>query len=144
MLQRYNKNRTSASFLLTKCATFLIKCYWGTFSVPSTAKEAYFFAKKLACFAKKHYLCNGNQMKTVKTLHFGFFNLDISFSLSFVSACMWLAFCRQFCLSHMRMRNTTTMLPDETLKQPFRRETLKLLNIKYNFINLLTLKFKQL
>ena len=35
MLQRYKKNRTSASFLLTKCATFLIKCYWGTFSVPS-------------------------------------------------------------------------------------------------------------
>ena len=40
MLQRYKKNRTSASFLLTKCATFLIKCYWGTFSVPSKEYKA--------------------------------------------------------------------------------------------------------
>ena len=43
MLQRYKKNRTSASFLLTKCATFLIKCYWGTFSVPSFADDPYFY-----------------------------------------------------------------------------------------------------
>ena len=47
MLQRYKKNRTSASFLLTKCATFLIKCYWGTFSVPSAA--AVFFVLFSGC-----------------------------------------------------------------------------------------------
>ena len=43
MLQRYKKNRTSASFLLTKCATFLIKCYWGTFSVPSHFWDSFLF-----------------------------------------------------------------------------------------------------
>ena len=37
MLQRYKKNRTSASFLLTKCATFFVRRYEGTFSVPSEA-----------------------------------------------------------------------------------------------------------
>ena len=31
------KNRTSASFLLTKCATFFVRRYEGTFSVPSEA-----------------------------------------------------------------------------------------------------------
>ena len=45
MLQRYKKNRTSASFLLTKCATFLIKCYWGTFSVPSSATSSFWVAQ---------------------------------------------------------------------------------------------------
>ena len=37
MLQRYKKNRTSASFLLTKCATFFVRRYEGTFLVPSEA-----------------------------------------------------------------------------------------------------------
>ena len=46
MLQRYKKNRTSASFLLTKCATFLIKCYWGTFSVPSVNSDPLLFMNK--------------------------------------------------------------------------------------------------
>ena len=57
MLQRYKKNRTSASFLLTKCATFLIKCYWGTFSVPSQFECLFFYpyqpnlyANSIKCF----------------------------------------------------------------------------------------------
>ena len=52
MLQRYKKNRTSASFLLTKCATFLIKCYWGTFSVPSDIYLPLFIYK---VYKKKTY-----------------------------------------------------------------------------------------
>ena len=43
MLQRYKKNRTSASFLLTKCATFLIKCYWGDFFSALSVRQPFFF-----------------------------------------------------------------------------------------------------
>ena len=79
---------------------------WDTSDVIS-----FFLLKKTILFVfvkKKQYLCNGNQMKTVKTLHFDFFELDVSFSLSFVSAFMWLAFGWQFVLSHMRTRKTTS------------------------------------
>ena len=61
MLQRYKKNRTSASFFLTKCATFLIKCYWGTFSVPSFKTASIFLSgifenTDLAMLAHLEYL----------------------------------------------------------------------------------------